>query len=1423
MKSAADIRSSSQGPSFGLADVREVEAEAGGTIRVDDAALLFRGHYVRAGADLIISDETHRLVVHDYFEVGRRPKLVAPDGASLSDAVIDALSLPLGGERYAQAGAPQASDASAAIGRVQTVTGSASVVRNGVTVALHVGDLVYKGDVVQTERGSSLAVSFLDGTLFSLSASARMLLNEMVYKAEGESNSALFSLVQGSITFVAGKVAKTGDMKIGTPVATMGIRGTAVHVQIDADNGTTRLSVMTEPDGHTGRFEVYDRDDPTRLLFTVSDPGNAFIVSPNGPLQVKFEQVAKTPADLQFEAGLVQAIFKAIAEAPRLPVFQGPSTGGGGGSSTEPNIVQPDTAPPGAPNGPVETPPVDPLSGSAPRGSSQPPVDPLTAPLPPGGSPQDDPLVLTPRTFTVVQGNALVAATVGQGVLGATTAHIVAARAGIEAPMEGLSGGTVTLQGRYGTLLLRDDGTYVYRADKAAGLAEGQQGADVFTYRVEDKTGVSATTTLTMDVTGVNDAPVAPLAIVLAAGAEDASRIVSAADLLAGASDVDGDALRVSGLRVVSGGGTIEDLGDGRFIYRPAADASGRVTLAYAITDGHGGGVEQIASFEVSPVNDAPVVARALSLRSSPEDTLRPISPLDLLAGATDADGDALAVTALRIVSGDGTIEDLGNGHYAYRPDSNASGPVTLAYTITDGHGGSVAQTARFDVIPVNDAPTIGGPLVLAASLEDTARVITAAELLAGAGDVDGDVLALTGLKIVGGGGTIEDLGDGRYAYRPAANANGPVTLAYTITDGHGGDVAQTARFQIAPVNDAPVIRPDATSAAARVDEVAYGAPGSGTLLHSRSGTIAFSDPDFGDVHGATVVADGTGYLGTLTLGAIDEASGTLAWNFAVPDGAIDALSAGETRVQTYSVRISDSLGGSTTQVVSVTLAGAGERPPVAADDLDLHPSLLVNSGFGAAPDFSGWTQSTVNSGNFINNSYRPQIVVDRSGTYLAGADAVAVLAFEGTIDTRGGTAWGPSIRSATFSASAGDAIKFDWQLSSGEDHARGRGYLRDASNGQIVATVLQEDSIVSGSTGWQTKTFVLPSGGTYYIEFQVGSYDSTFGQVVGAELVIDYAGVVPRIREDMPLVIQPAELLANDSDPSGLPIHLVSVAGTSAHGAAVTLNPDGTITYDPRAAFDHLAQGETATDSFVYTIANSTGATASATAFFTVSGDNDAPIGGQDHIVAAPDASLTVPISALLFNDRDPDSGARLGVVSVTDAQFAPSGDAIRYQGTGDGGHFSYVVQDEHGTPAVQAVEAVVTRGEARHLVGTAAAEILIASATTEVLTGGAGRDVFVFADAGTARTITDFAAGASGDAIDLTGVFGGNVTYENLAAFARLVTEGDHAALEVSDGSGGDWHILAHLTSLPASATDVTLIWTDHLVRLNAQAPLV
>jgi hypothetical protein len=143
------------------------------------------------------------------------------------------------------------------IGKVVTATGSVTVEHaNAVVVqanvtsgsgggATKIGDPVYRGDVVQTGADGKIGITFTDGTAFNLSSNARMVLNEFVYDPNGTSNSTLIILTKGTFTFIAGKVAKTGDMKIDTPVATMGIRGTTPHVEI-SDDGTVRFSNLIE-------------------------------------------------------------------------------------------------------------------------------------------------------------------------------------------------------------------------------------------------------------------------------------------------------------------------------------------------------------------------------------------------------------------------------------------------------------------------------------------------------------------------------------------------------------------------------------------------------------------------------------------------------------------------------------------------------------------------------------------------------------------------------------------------------------------------------------------------------------------------------------------------------------------------------------------------------------------------------------------------------------------------------------------------------------------------------------------------------------------------------------------------------------------------------------------------------------------------
>ena len=230
-------------------------------IIVPDAQLLFSADFRRSGADLVLSKDEREFVLHDYFKGEKRAPLASPDGAHLTGDLVDALS---GHVQLSQASAGAAA-VGHVIGHVTKLVGSATVVRNGVSIILTMGENVEKGDVVQCGSNSSLGITFIDGTVFGLLSNARMVLNEMVYDPNGSSNSSLISLVAGTISFVAGETAKHGDMKIDTPVATMGIRGTACLVEIDfnvpAQNATPNASfqVLVEPDGTTGSYILYDK------------------------------------------------------------------------------------------------------------------------------------------------------------------------------------------------------------------------------------------------------------------------------------------------------------------------------------------------------------------------------------------------------------------------------------------------------------------------------------------------------------------------------------------------------------------------------------------------------------------------------------------------------------------------------------------------------------------------------------------------------------------------------------------------------------------------------------------------------------------------------------------------------------------------------------------------------------------------------------------------------------------------------------------------------------------------------------------------------------------------------------------------------------------------------------------------------------
>src|SRR5207253_1948186 len=163
-----------------------------------------------------------------------------------------------------------------------------------------------------------------------------------------------------------------------------------------------------------------------------------------------------------------------------------------------------------------------------------------------------------------------------------------------------------------------------------------------------------------------------------------------------------------------------------------------------------------------------------------------------------------------------------------------------------------------------------------------------------------------------------------------ALNVGGTLTDTFTVNTVDG--TAQVVTVTIQGSNDAPIITSSAEIAGLTELANAHGS----TTLDTTSNTLNYSDVDISDTHTATVtgvVASGTTaglpvnatlltFLSTGTLTEANGATGTIPWNFSAQDQTFDYLTSGQTVTLTYTVRVTDAQGLSSSQTVAVTVTG---------------------------------------------------------------------------------------------------------------------------------------------------------------------------------------------------------------------------------------------------------------------------------------------------------------------------------------------------------------------------------------------------------------------------------------------------------------------------------------------------------------------
>lgn len=195
-----------------------------------------------------------------------------------------------------------------------------------------------------------------------------------------------------------------------------------------------------------------------------------------------------------------------------------------------------------------------------------------------------------------------------------------------------------------------------------------------------------------------------------------------------------------------------------------------------------------VKNVQLIEVNSSPVTAADLALGSINVGAAQTITAATLLSGVTDPDGDTLIVTSVTAVSG-GTVS--GTGPWTITPSETGAGSATVV--ISDGRGGSANRSITWNGVATNSAPTTSAPVSLGAVSMGSTLVVTAAMLLDGATDPNGDTLSVISPTVTSGGVTIS--GTGPWTITPTAA--GPAAISYQISDGRGGSVTQTALLSV--------------------------------------------------------------------------------------------------------------------------------------------------------------------------------------------------------------------------------------------------------------------------------------------------------------------------------------------------------------------------------------------------------------------------------------------------------------------------------------------------------------------------------------------------------------------------------------------------------------------------------------------------
>jgi len=877
------------------------------------------------------------------------------------------------------------------------------------------------------------------------------------------------------------------------------------------------------------------------------------------------------------------------------------------------------------------------------------------------------------------------------------------------------------------------DGSFTIQA------ASGFRGTDSFTYTDEDSYGAESSNTVTVNNLFTNRAPVTVLETVNANDTAAAN-----GNVLANDSDPDGDGISaVTQTLTTTNGGTVTIATNGAFTYTAATGFRGNDSFNYTAEDSYGATTVGTVDLNNVLTNRAPVtVLETVGAANTAT------ANGNVLANDSDPDGDAINAVAQTVTTADGgTVTIATNGAFTYTAASGLRGNDSFVYTAEDVYGATTAGTVDVDNVFTNRAPTANAETFNAAQQSSASG-----NVLSGNSDPDGDTFSAVAQTVTtANGNTVTVNANGSFTIQAATGFRGTDSFTYTDEDSYGAESTGTVTVNSLFTNHAPVTALETVNANSHSSV-------SGNVLTSDS------DPD-GDAISAVAQTVTTVDGGTVTLSSNGSFTYTAATGFRGNDS--------------FTYTAEDSYGATTAGTVDITNVFTNRAPTAVAETFNAGNSSTASGNvLTANSDPDGDSISAV--AQTLTTTHGNTVTINANGSF----SLQAVAGFRGTDsftytdeDSYGAETSGMVTVNNLFTNRAPVTV-LETVNANNASTASGNVLANDSDpDGDAITAVAQTIATADGGTvtvaanGSFTYTAATGFRGNDSFNYTAkDSYGATTAGTVDVNNVFTDRPPVA-VNDSYNVGFQSyvsGNVLTNDSDPDGDALSVTAQNITTANGGQVTLNSNGTFTYQAPA-------GYIGADSFGYNVSDPYGETATATVTLNILGIDGTS--GNDSLVGT---GNNEPIYGLAGNDTLSDGGYKDTLIGGT-------------------GNDSYIVNN---------INTVITENAGEGTDGVSAGVSYTLGANVENLTLAGSANL-----AGTGNTLANVITGNSGNDTLNDGGAGGTDTLAGNSTGGNDTFVVNNASDIVSEAHSGtalvkssaNWTLGANINKLTLTAGSI------------------